>query len=180
MPTAMSGNSRNIKSAAYSSADATSSSSPSSTRGQTIYACLPCFTSLRIKSYTPPRIAEFRNTVFTGFLDGGSSSIIEMSRSPKMISPSVLGIGVALITSRCGLLPLPRSFALCATPNLCCSSVTASARFLNSVLSVMRACVPITISIEPSASDFLICFFSDSLSVPVSRPTLISVFSKSF
>ena len=39
-----------------------------------------------------------------------------------------VGIGVADIISICGLFPFAASFALCSTPNLCCSSATTNAR----------------------------------------------------
>ena len=72
-----------------------------------------------------------------------------MSKSPYRISANVLGIGVAVITSTSGLTPFPTMLALCLTPNLCCSSVTTSPKFLNSTSSTNNACVPTNISISP-------------------------------
>ena len=43
---------------------------------------------------------------------GGSSSRMDKSKSPKIISASVLGIGVALITSTCGFSPFSKKFFL--------------------------------------------------------------------
>ena len=47
-----------------------------------------------------------------------------MSRSPYTVSASVRGIGVAVITSTCGVPPFSRSAARCSTPKRCCSSTT--------------------------------------------------------
>ena len=77
------------------------------------------------------------------------------SRSPYAVSASVRGIGVAVITSRCGApcpSPLSRSFARCATPNRCCSSITTSPSAPNPTPSASSACVPIRTSICPAAS----------------------------
>ena len=96
------------------------------------------------------------------FLFGGNSSIIDISRSPYKINARVLGIGVADITNTsgfCPLLPFLAILFLCLTPNLCCSSVTTSPKFLNSTLSSSNACVPIKISISPSFKFFKISSF---------------------
>lgn len=54
---------------------------------------------------------------------------MEVSRSPKAVIATVRGIGVAVITSRCGVVAaLPRSASRCSTPNRCCSSTTTSPR----------------------------------------------------
>ncbi len=53
----------------------------------------------------------------------------EISRSPYMSSPSVRGMGVALMTSRCGLCALPANRPRCRTPKRCCSSTMARPRF---------------------------------------------------
>ena len=56
-----------------------------------------------------------------------------------MIIANVRGIGVALITSICGFLPLSEKLSLCFTPNLCCSSVITSDRLEKSAFSCMSA-----------------------------------------
>jgi len=83
------------------------------------------------------------------FLFGGSSSIIDISKSPYKIKASVRGIGVAVITNTSGFFPFSAILVLCFTPNLCCSSVTTNPKFLNSTFSSIIACVPINISISP-------------------------------
>ena len=52
--------------------------------------------------------------------------MIDTSRSPYVVSASVRGIGVAVITSTSGCSPFARSVARCSTPNRCCSSMTTS------------------------------------------------------
>ena len=67
--------------------------------------------------------------VATGVRPGGSSSTMEMSRSPKRISESVRGMGVADMTSTLGASPFSPSIVRWRTPNRCCSSVTTRPRF---------------------------------------------------
>ena len=56
------------------------------------------------------------------------------------------------MTSTCGGLVLfCHSFALCATPNRCCSSTTAMPSRANLTLSSITACVPTRMSIFPAA-----------------------------
>src|SRR5439155_25914067 len=59
-----------------------------------------------------------------------------------MVIVRVRGIGVAVITSTSGAGSRAVSLARCATPNLCCSSITASPRFENEIDSYSKACVP--------------------------------------
>ena len=97
----------------------------------------------------------------------------------------VRGIGVAVIIRRCGshpgsviLLPfseseaLPRSASRCATPKRCCSSMIASARFLNSTLSWMMAWVPITRPASPLLMSASISRRSLVFWLPVSQAVL--------
>src|SRR3989338_174206 len=79
-----------------------------------------------------------------------------------MVSAKVRGIGVAVIESKCGALIFPfasflTNFLLCAVPNLCCSSTTHSARFLNLTVFWIKACVPINMGISPFATHFKSC-----------------------
>ena len=97
-----------------------------------------------------------------------------------MIKPSVLGIGVALITSICGSLPFIARLARCSTPNRCCSSVTTSARLLNSTSFCIKACVPTAKSTVPSIKPCFISRFSLVFVEPVRSAIFISVPSKSF
>ena len=85
--------------------------------------------------------------------------IIEISKSPYKINAKVLGIGVAVITKTSGLFPFSVIVLLCLTPNLCCSSVTTKPKFLKITFSSKIACVPIKISIFPSANLFKISSF---------------------
>ncbi len=59
-----------------------------------------------------------------------------------MVIVRVRGIGVAVMTSKSGAGSRAVSLARCATPNLCCSSITASPRFENEIDSYSKACVP--------------------------------------
>ena len=95
-----------------------------------------------------------------GCRPGGISSMIDRSRSPYRVSASERGMGVAVITSRCGLVPLERSAARCSTPKRCCSSTTTNCRSANVTGSSIRACVPITILIPPLARPARISSFS--------------------
>ena len=84
---------------------------------------------------------------------------MEISRSPYNINAKVLGIGVAVITNTSGFSPLLFSVLLCLTPNLCCSSVTTSPKFLNMTFSSSKLCVPINTSISPFDNLFKISSF---------------------
>ena len=75
----------------------------------------------------------------------------ETSMSPKAVSTSVRGIGVAVITSMSGASPLAVSARRWCTPKRCCSSTTASARSRKTTASWNSACVPTTMSIAPVA-----------------------------
>src|SRR5882672_9224159 len=66
---------------------------------------------------------------------------------------SVRGMGVAVMISWCGSFPWPfcRSCRRCCTPKRCCSSMIASAREANFMLSWNSACVPTIIRACPAA-----------------------------
>ena len=68
-----------------------------------------------------------------------------------MVSASVRGIGVAVITRRSGCSPLPLSRARCSTPNRCCSSTTTRPSRRNSTPSWTSAWVPTTHAVLPAA-----------------------------
>ena len=90
--------------------------------------------------------------VAIGCRPAGSSSRTETSRSPKTVIATVRGMGVAVITSRCGGRPaLSRSRSRCSTPKRCCSSTTTSPRSANWTTSESRAWVPMTIPASPDA-----------------------------
>ncbi|CAB4655610.1 unannotated protein [freshwater metagenome] len=66
---------------------------------------------------------------------------------------TVLGIGVAVITSKCGgSFAFIRSASRCSTPNLCCSSTTTNPKSAKETPSEINACVPITIPVWPLAN----------------------------
>ena len=71
--------------------------------------------------------------------------------SPKAVSTSVRGIGVAVITSMSGALPLAVIARRWCTPKRCCSSTIASTRSWNTTASWNSAWVPMTISVVPDA-----------------------------
>ena len=69
--------------------------------------------------------------------------------SPNAVSTSVRGIGVAVITSMSGALPLAVIARRWWTPKRCCSSTIASTRSWKTTASWNSACVPMTMSIAP-------------------------------
>ena len=99
---------------------------------------------------------------------------------------SVRGIGVAVMTRMCGMTfraaDVPElsavfchSFARCATPNLCCSSITASPSRLKITVSSITACVPTTICRVPFAIPSSTVALRFPFTVPVSSSTLIGM-----
>ena len=101
-------------------------------RGHTTYAWWPLPTSSRDPlpgPLHPARASSSRTTcVAIGDRPAGSSRSVEVSRSPNTVIATVRGIGVAVMTSRCGgVRPLARKASRCSTPNRCCSSTTTSA-----------------------------------------------------
>ena len=97
-----------------------------------------------------------------GWRPRGSSRSVEVSRSPYTVSATVRGIGVAVITSRCGVTPagaLARNWSRCSTPNRCCSSTTTMPRLWNSTASCSSAWVPMTMPTWPPAISARTCFF---------------------
>ena len=92
------------------------------------------------------RSAAGTTWVAIGWRPAGSSVSVEMSRSPNTVMATVRGIGVAVMTSRCGgpSPALSRSASRCSTPNLCCSSITTRPRSANCTFSSSSAWVPIT------------------------------------
>ena len=121
--------------------------------GKTIYTCRPFSISRCINPLSFNRFLSNKCIVWIGFLPGGSSSITLMSRSPYRLMASVRGMGVAVITRTCGGFSFFfQSLARWATPNLCCSSITASPRLANLTVGSIKAWVPINIWSDPSCS----------------------------
>ena len=85
----------------------------------------------------------------------GGVAIIERSRTPVSASCSVRGIGVAESVSTWMLARSSFSRSLCLTPKCCSSSTISRPRSLNSIALPSSACVPMTMSIVPSAMPFL-------------------------
>ena len=83
----------------------------------------------------------------------------DISISPYIVRAYVLGIGVALIDNISGVIPLFLKVFLWLTPNLCCSSVITSPKFLNFTSSCIKLCVPISKSISPVNNLFKMSFF---------------------
>ncbi len=88
--------------------------------------------------------------------------------SPKWVSTSVRGIGVAVITKRSAALPLSLSASRCATPKRCCSSTTVRPRSWNSTPDWNSACVPTTMVVAPEAIPSRIARRSAAFCLPVS------------
>jgi len=74
--------------------------------------------------------------------------------SPKTVIATVRGIGVAVITSVCGVAPstLARRASRCSTPKRCCSSTTTRPSSANCTCSWIRAWVPTTMPASPEAA----------------------------
>ena len=87
----------------------------------------------------------------------------------------VRGMGVAVITRRCGVTPLRpwlRRWSRCSTPKRCCSSTTTRPRSKNSTPSWMRVWVPTTMSAWPDTMSSSARFLADWLMEPVSTTTV--------
>ena len=94
--------------------------------------------------------------VCIAFLFLGGVSIIDKLFIPNIASCNVLGIGVA-VSVRTSIFDLYSFiFSLCATPNLCSSSITKRPKSLASILSFNILWVPNNISIFPSLNSFII------------------------
>ena len=85
-----------------------------------------------------------------------------------MVSASVRGMGVAVITNTSGCWPLDASRRRCITPKRCCSSTMARPSFFHSTSSSSSACVPMPMCTKPAAISFLSCVFSRAVAEPVS------------
>ncbi len=72
------------------------------------------------------------------------------SRSPNTVSARVRGMGVALIINKSGRSPFAMIAARWVTPKRCCSSTTTRRSERYSTSRENRACVPTTMSIDPS------------------------------
>ena len=111
-------------------------------------------------------------TVWIGLRPPGNSVSQEMSRSPNQVIAAVRGIGVAVITSRCGSTSdFERSVSRCSTPKRCCSSITASARFGAWNDFENAACVATTMHGSPLAAVPSTLRRSASFMPPVSSST---------
>src|SRR3989344_7348076 len=100
----------------------------------------------------------------------GSSASRDISKSPKVVKASVLGMGVADIVRKCGHGPFSRSRRRWETPKRCCSSMTTRPRFEKFKLLFSRACVP-----TKSSADLKLIFLE-----PVASPILYFVPRKLF
>ena len=107
-----------------------------------------------------------------GLRPPGSSVSHEMSRSPNQVIAAVRGIGVAVMTSRCGTTSfLVRRDSRCSTPNRCCSSMTTSARFGAWNVLENAACVATMMHGAPLAASARARRRAASFMPPVSRMT---------
>ena len=105
--------------------------------------------------------ASCTTKVRIGFLPPGSSVKYEASKSPNQVIAAERGIGVAVITKRCGVIEetsvfetsafetsacessliLRISTSRCATPKRCCSSIITSAKLVGLKVAEKAACV---------------------------------------
>ena len=110
-----------------------------------------------------------------GWRPKGSSRNVETSRSPKTVIATVRGIGVAVITRRCGgFVALLLSASRCSTPKRCCSSTTIKPKSLKATLSPRSACVPITIPAAPDAASARASLRAAAFWEPVMRVTCVA------
>ena len=150
-------------------------------RGDTTNARCPASASSRMTSQARSSHLGFSTvgtTIDATFCRSpGISRSSETSRSPKTVMAMVRGMGVAVITSTCGVMPSrPRSRrrSRCRTPNRCCSSMTTSPRSKNSTPSLSSACVPTTIPATPDTASSSAWRFSPTDIEPVSNVTWTS------
>ena len=133
---------------------------------------------LLTKNTCPPRVTSYEIaslkisssneiiSVKTGWRFGGGVLIILKSLAPINENCSVLGIGVAVKVSVSTLTRIVLSLSFTETPNFCSSSIIINPKSLNFTLSATIACVPIRISIFPSANFFKV---SEVSFVPLKR-----------
>ena len=144
----------------------------SGTKARTISAaCGSVCTRLCIKKTCPPRYNSYSiasrisvslmlcSSVCIGRRSGGGVFITLRSRAAISENCKVRGIGVAVSVSVSTFALISRSFSFAATPNFCSSSMISKPKFLNFSSLLKRACVPIKISILPSATEESISFF---------------------
>ena len=114
----------------------------------------------RHRACTQACLSQGTRWVVTWVRPAGSPSKTEISRSPKTVIATVRGMGVAVITSRCGVVRAPlgsseprsRSTLRWATPKRCCSSITTRPKPGSWTVSESRAWVPTTMALSPLAS----------------------------
>ena len=153
-----------------------------------VRASLSCTTNVRI-----------------GFLPPGSSVKYETSRSPNQVIAAERGIGVAVITKRCGVNSVhsasrevtltlalrevtltSRAFTLtlristfrCSTPKRCCSSITTNAKRVGLKLEENAACVATINAGSPLATLASARLRSASFMPPVTTTTGTSIFAR--
>ena len=91
---------------------------------------------------------------------GGGVLIILKSLAPIKLNCKVRGIGVAVSVNESTVIRNCFNFSFAATPNFCSSSIIITPKSLNFTAELSKACVPIIISIFPSATFCKISFFS--------------------
>ena len=121
--------------------------------------------------------ASLTTTVRIGLRPPGNSVSQEISRSPNQVMAAVRGMGVAVITSRCGVVPssvLALRLSRCSTPNRCCSSITTKAKCGAWKVLENAACVATIMPGSPLAAAASALRRAASFIPPVSRVTGIS------
>ena len=132
-------------------------SPPSPILGTTTYTWWPASISSRARLHSRDAQAGFsaRGTTWVEIFwrPAGRVSSTDTSRSPNTVMATVRGMGVAVMTRRCGRAPsVPRRPSRCSTPKRCCSSTTTRPKSWKRTSSESRAWVPITIWAAPAAS----------------------------
>ena len=91
---------------------------------------------------------------------GGAVLIMLRSLAPIKLNCKVRGIGVAVSVKESTVVLICFNFSFAATPNFCSSSMIMMPRSLNFTSLPSNACVPMMISIFPSATFCKVSFFS--------------------
>ena len=99
-------------------------------------------------------------SVCMGWRFGGGVLIMLRSLAPIKLNCKVLGIGVAVSVSESTVALICFNFSLAATPNFCSSSIIITPKSLNLTSLLSNACVPMIMSIFPSANFASVSFFS--------------------
>ena len=116
------------------------------------YICPPRFNSRFMASIISSSFHSLTN-VLTAILSIGGVAMMDNSRKPDKPIFNVRGIGVAVIVSKFTSVRNDFNCSLCFTPKRCSSSMITRPKFLNFTSFDNSLCVPMTISMRPSANN---------------------------